>query len=540
MASLHQASFLDIFDLWEWVERKFGAAGKAALGRCDRFYLLTVLLHRRDALHPWLYTRCREVEREPDDCLDLWARFHYKSTIITFAGGIQEMVVDPEITIGVFSHTRPTAVKFLKQIKQEIEQNEELRTVYSDVFWANPRVDASRAGCSWTDYRIDVKRETNPKEGTLEAHGLVDGQPIGAHFKLRIYEDVVTKASVSTPEMVNKTTEAWELSDNLRAHDSDRRWHIGTRYSFADTYAEIMERKILKPRIYPATDDGTLSGKPVFLLDDAWGKIKATQKRTVAAQMLQNPVAGDDALFEKGWLRFIDIRPATLNVYILVDPASSKKKTSDRTAMAVIGIDYARNKFLLDGYCHKMDLSERWLALRDLRRYWLRQPGVQQVFVGYERFGSRADLEHFEVMMRQDGESFDIKELNWPQDGEGAKFDRIQRLEPDHKAGKFYLPADIEMVQHSDGSWVKAGESSNQRRMREQGEPFRILKVTRRKDHQGNIYSLNQMFLNEYLFYPFSKNDDFLDACSRIYDMDYQPPVLIDQSTCEPETFCDS
>ncbi len=54
VASIQQAAFLDIFDLWEWVERKFGVAGKAALGRCDRFYLLTVLLDRRDALHPWL------------------------------------------------------------------------------------------------------------------------------------------------------------------------------------------------------------------------------------------------------------------------------------------------------------------------------------------------------------------------------------------------------------------------------------------------------------------------------------------------------
>jgi hypothetical protein len=180
--------------LWEIIEKQYGLAGKAWLGRNDRFYLLVRLLHRLDAIHPWLYARCRELEAKPDGHLDLWAREHYKSTLGTFAGIIQEIVINPEITIGVFSHTKPVARKFMLQIKQELEANKELQETYPEVFYSDPKNESSK----WSEEKgIVVKRKSNPKEATVESHGLVDGQPTGAHFMLRVYDDVVTRESSS-------------------------------------------------------------------------------------------------------------------------------------------------------------------------------------------------------------------------------------------------------------------------------------------------------------------------------------------------------
>jgi hypothetical protein len=84
-------------------DKAIGNPEWAYLGLVDRFVMFTVILRRYDAVHPWLYERCREVEAEPDGCIDLWAREHYKSSLITFAGIIQEIARNPEITIGIFS-----------------------------------------------------------------------------------------------------------------------------------------------------------------------------------------------------------------------------------------------------------------------------------------------------------------------------------------------------------------------------------------------------------------------------------------------------
>ena len=40
----------------------------------------------------------------------------------------------------------------------------------------------------------------------------VDGHPIGKHYCIRIYDDLVTREIVTTPEIVSKVTTAWEKS----------------------------------------------------------------------------------------------------------------------------------------------------------------------------------------------------------------------------------------------------------------------------------------------------------------------------------------
>jgi hypothetical protein len=104
--------------------------------------LLRYGLGRQDAHNQWVFDRCCEVQASPDGHLDLWAREHYKSTVITFAKTIQDILADQETTVGIFSHTRPIAKAFLRQIKQEFERNERLKRWFPMCCGLIPRTKA--------------------------------------------------------------------------------------------------------------------------------------------------------------------------------------------------------------------------------------------------------------------------------------------------------------------------------------------------------------------------------------------------------------
>lgn len=440
----------------------------------DLFFLLSVGCKRADINRDWLYDRCREVEGSPDGHLDLWAREHYKSTIITFGKSIQDLLRDPDHTlIGIFSHTRPIAKGFLDQIKRELETNSFLKKLFPDVLYENPKAEAPK----WSlDSGIVVKRQTNPKESNVEAWGLVDGQPTSKHFTILVYDDVVTRESVTTPDQIRKVTGAWELSLNLGAQGGKKRY-IGTRYHINDTYRTMMDRGSVVPRIYPATHNGKLDGDPVFLSSESlMEKRRDMGPYTFGTQMLQDPVADKAMGFKEEWLKFYDTLGDTSkwNKYLLVDPASKKKRTSDYTVMEVIGLAPDNNYYLIDAIRDRLNLTQRAEKLFELHRKH------EPTAVGYEQYGMQSDVEHMQYVMEQQNYRFDITELK----GSVAKEDRIQKLIPIYEQRRFYMPKRLVFI-----------------------------------DYEGRAVDYVKRFIeDEYLAFPVSSHDDMLDCRARILD----------------------
>ncbi len=450
----------------------------ASLGKTDLFFLLVFVLGKDFCNNDWVFARSREVQESPDGNIDLWAREHFKSTIITFALSIFNIVNDPNVTIGIFSHTKPIAKKFLNLIKREFEDNAELKRLYPDIFYEDP----SKQSQKWSeDGGIIVKRTQNKKESTVEAWGLVDGQPTGAHFDILVYDDVVTLDSVVTGEQIKKTTEAYQVSLNLGTRGGRRRV-IGTRYNARDTYATMLDAGTYKVRIYPATVGGKDPVEhddaiPVYLTTDEL-KIKRADMGVYvfACQMLQNPQADSALGFRPEWMIKDLIRNENLNVYILVDPSSGRKKDShDYTAMAVIGLGADQNYYLLDAVRDRMNLTERANMLFELHEQY--EPNG----VGYEEYGLQADIEAIEEKQKRENYRFPITRVG----GKMAKNDRILRLVPLFEAGRFIIQERI----------------------------FRL------QSNKTRVDIAKALIDDELLLFPTARHDDLADAMSRIFDI---------------------
>lgn len=448
--------------------------------RTDLFFLLWFGLNRTDVFNQWILDRCNEVQASPDGHLDLWSRGHYKSSVITFAKTIQDIlashgqrpVVPHELTFGIFSSTRPLAKQFLSQIKREFESNDLLKSLFPDILYSHPKRESAR----WSDEGIIVRRKGNPKECTVEAWGVVEGQPTSKHFDVLIYDDVVTIANVATKEMMDKTTQAWSLSLNLGAKGAKFRY-IGTRYHFADTYAEMIKRDVVKARIHPAEDE---QGNPVLLTKEELEiKRKEMGSYVYNAQMLLNPLPESEQNFKLEWLQYYTYsHHSDMNVYVTVDPASEKKDSADYTVMCVIGLASDNNYYLLDMIRDRLSLTERAVTLFDLHRRW------KPLHVGYEKYGIQADTEYLRECMNRQNYHFHVIELG----GRLAKIDRIKKLVPYFEQKRIFFPANLHKTNNS-----------------------------------GKLEDLIDIFLNEeYKRFPYCAHDDMLDALARIVDDNMQ------------------
>lgn len=468
----------DVIKFWDALEKEGAARGSLdgvirELCQKDLFYLLVRVCGRVDMLHPWVFARVREVEAEPNGRVDLWARGHGKSSTITFGKTIQDILNDPEITFGIFSHTRPIAKAFLRQIMREFEGNKVLHKAFPDILWGMD----TRQSPKWSeDDGIIVRRKSNPPEATIEAWGLVDGQPTSKHFKVLLYDDIVVEGSVTTPEMIEKTMKALEQSYNLSNESFVRRF-AGTRWHFNDAYRTVIDRGTAVPREHPGTVDGTEYGDPVF-----WTKESILEKRrdmgphTFAAQILLNPKADSLKGFKREWLRYYSTAPTKTNNYILIDAASSKKKGSDYTAMWVVGLGTDGNYYALDIIRDRLSLTERTERLFALHRKW------KPLQVRYEKYGAMADIEHIKTEQEKQQYRFDITEVG----GQTSKVDRIGRLIPVFEQGKFYLPKTLHVTNYE--------------------------KVT--------VDLVHTFIEQEYMPFPVGVHDDMADSLARLLEPD--------------------
>lgn len=478
-------------------------------GKRDLYFLLRYVLSTRDWKDPedksksfwdkqWLLDRCREIQFDSEGVLNVWARYHGKSTIMTFGFTILALLDNPNTTVGIFSVTKQVADSFVAQIKYELETNDLLKGLYPDRFYANPQRDAPM----WTlEKGFVIRRPLNLKDASVKGYGLVDSNFTGARILHAVYDDAVNEQSVSTPDMVEKVNERWEISLNLGMPGS-KRYYVGTFYAHGDSYHHMASRGV-RLRLHPCyeivkekSELDPKTGLPIKLVHDEAKPVlfsgehlskeaKLMGAGTFGVQMLCDPNAGSISGFEQEWLQYYHKSPDAVrrkcNVVITVDPAGEKKKDSSKTAMWVLGLGDDGNYYVLDCVLDRLNLYERTEALFQLVTKW--HPNE----VRYERYSFQADIAHIRYVQEQRNFRFPIIEVA----GSLAKDDRIGRLVPLFANRKVYLPQTV---------WYREQDS---------GKVVNII---------------DEWVREEYLVFPNAMHKDGLDSMSRITERDLPLP----------------
>lgn len=255
------------------------------------------------------------------------------------------------------------------------------------------------------------------------------------------------------------------------------RWHVDDLPGWVlDNHKSENWKVINLPAIADSADDpiGRAEGEALwpdkFPIADLEQTRDGMEARLWDALYQQKPTIGGGYMFQREWLEFYRDTPnsRSMNCYLLVDPANSKKKNSDMTAMWVVGLAPDSNYYLIDMVHARLDVVER--VDKVFKLHHKHRP----LGTGYEETGMQSDITHIKARMDRENYHFTIEKLN----STTPKRNRIESLQPLFRKHRIWLPQEL---------WAT--------------------------DPDGRQHDLVKEFVEqEYVKYPAVKHEDRLDA----------------------------
>jgi predicted phage terminase large subunit-like protein len=202
-----------------------------------------------------------------------------------------------------------------------------------------------------------------------------------------------------------------------------------------------------------------------------------------AGQHQQSPVPTGGGKFRREWIKYYkNVYPEDFNCYMLVDPAYTKSKDSDYTAIWIIGAAQDGNLYVLDLVRDRLGAFEKEEMVFNLHRKY------KNLQVYYETGGVQRDSDWLKLAMEQRNYRFTIHDVKCPP--KLSKEDRISRLRKYFIDGRIYLPQYL----------------------------FKT-------NSEGKLVDVIEEFIEqEYLQFDAASHDDMLDALSRICDINILYP----------------
>lgn len=167
----------------------------------------------------------------------LWARGHFKTTLITNAHTIWLIINNPNIRILIGSNIVSNASKILGEIKAHFIHNPIFRELYPE-FCPKPNKEGKIEWGTGEQFTVRNRTEVH-KEPTCMVAG-VGTELTGLHFDYMKLDDLVTDKSVTNDEQIQASKDFYgslrQLFDNPEIPREDI---IGTPYHFNDLYNSV-------------------------------------------------------------------------------------------------------------------------------------------------------------------------------------------------------------------------------------------------------------------------------------------------------------
>jgi hypothetical protein len=377
----------------------------------DLFFILYFVVKNKAANHPFVLRACHMVESGPDTMtLDVWAREHFKSSIISVSETLQKHASDKDMGTCFLSATRTLAKKLLRSLMDIMESEagflnfmfphvideDSDSPTYGDVlhwgpFWENPEKQAPL----WSaNDGLKLRRDSKAHTPSMYAAGLEEGMPTGDHYGRLVFDDITNPDVAKSPQRMNDLKDLFDVAQDIGTLDGHSRV-VGTFYHWADPLVYVRDKtkidsdeSLYHTRIFPATHDGSPNGIPVLLTQEKLDE-KKTQ-RTFYTQQLCNPVPVATRKLNSSMLKEIDPKDIPINLIKLmgVDPAGEREDgKGDNWGMAVVGVDPnaddlgASNFYILDLFIDKLDEKDApyICAQMYLRGGMIQMMGVEKV-----------------------------------------------------------------------------------------------------------------------------------------------------------------
>lgn len=207
-----------------------------------------------------------------------------KSMIANEAHDIYLLGMNPSERILLCHGIDETATMMVKNIRIQMETNERLQWLLSDVLWKNPNKEA----WTWNDSALTVRRPWEDNVPSIIASGL-EGTKAGLHYTRIKDDDLTNDQNCNNADQVTKTTKTFERHMNL-LRQNGRLDFICTIWSYYDTswYLTAKENPLSKLTVTFQRSCWVDPNAPDDKLESQWPKVKSTQ--FLLNQRLTRPV----------------------------------------------------------------------------------------------------------------------------------------------------------------------------------------------------------------------------------------------------------